>query len=72
MLEAYRPEQLKYATGGPPTAEWMMDLEGLRSELAGLECEYANGTVRDVFEGTLHYGRGAVVQLRARSPKVGG
>lgn len=72
VLEAYRPEQLKYATGGPPTAEWMMDLEGLRSELAGLEFEYAKEIVRDVFEGALHHGCGAVVQLRARSPKVGG
>ncbi len=69
LLEAYRPEQLKYGTGGPPSPEMMMDLEGLRAELAGLEFEYAAETVRDIHEGHLHYGRGAVVQVLARKPQ---
>lgn len=68
LLEAYRPEQLNCATGGPPTAELMMDLDGLRAELAGLEFEYAAETVRDIDEGRLHRGRGAVVQVLARKP----
>ena len=66
VLEAYRPEQLTYGTGGPPTAELMMDLDGLRAELAGLEFELAQETVRDVHEGPLHHGAGAVVQVLAR------
>ena len=37
LLEAYTPRQLAYRTGGPPTAELMMDVDTLRSELAGLE-----------------------------------
>ena len=37
LLEAYTPAQLKYKTGGPPTADMMMDEESLRTELAGLE-----------------------------------
>lgn len=68
VLEAYRPEQLQYKTGGPPVAEMMMDLSGLNAELAGLHFEYAEETVREVREGTLHHGHGAVVQIRARKP----
>lgn len=68
VLEAYRPEQLQYKTGGPPVAEMMMDLPGLRAELAGLDFEYAAETVREVQEGPLHHGQGAVVQIRARKP----
>jgi SAM-dependent methyltransferase len=68
VLEAYRPEQLQYKTGGPPSVEMMMDLDGLRTELAGLEFEYAAETVREIQEGPLHHGPGAVVQLRARKP----
>ena len=68
VLEAYRPEQLQYKTGGPPTAEMMMDLGGLRTELAGLEFEFATETVRDIYEGPLHHGPGAVVQVLARKP----
>lgn len=68
VLEAYRPEQLQYKTGGPPVAEMMMDLNGLRDELVGLDFEYAEEVVREIQEGPLHHGRGAVVQLRARKP----
>lgn len=68
VLEAYRPEQLQYKTGGPPVAEMMMDLNGLRDELVGLDFEYAEEIVREIQEGLLHHGRGAVVQLRARKP----
>lgn len=68
VLEAYRPEQLRYNTGGPPVAEMMMDLSGLSAELAGLDFEHAEETVREVQEGPLHHGQGAVVQIRARKP----
>jgi len=68
VLEAYRPEQLQCKTGGPPVAEMMMDLSGLRAELAGLDFEYAEESVREIREGPLHHGSGAVVQIRARKP----
>lgn len=68
LLEAYRPEQLQYKTGGPPVVELMMDLAGLRAELSDLDFEYAEETVREVQEGPGHHGPGAVVQLRARKP----
>ena len=68
LLEAYRPAQLQHGTGGPPVAEMMMDLDGLRNELAGLEFDYAAETEREIHEGNLHDGVGAVVQLLARKP----
>jgi len=69
VLEAYRPEQLDYGTGGPPTAELMMRLDALRAELAGLEFDLAAETTRNIREGTLHHGRGAVVQILAHKPE---
>ncbi len=63
VLEAYRPAQLDYGTGGPPTAELMMDLATLLPELDGLAFAHALETEREVIEGSLHTGLGAVVQL---------
>lgn len=68
LLEAYTPRQVGRGTGGPPTAELMMDAESLRLELAGLELLELAETEREIHEGTLHNGVGAVVQLVARRP----
>ena len=68
ILEAYTPAQLKYGTGGPPSAEMMMTLAELGDELAGLKFEHALETERDIREGTQHKGRGAVVQVVAVKP----
>ena len=65
VLEAYRPEQLRYGTGGPPTADLMMSLRQLRAELAGLEIVHAAELEREVREGRLHHGMAAVVQVLA-------
>jgi SAM-dependent methyltransferase len=70
ILEAYRPDQLKYKTGGPPTAEFMMTLQGLEEELTGLEFEYAMELDRDVVEGQFHTGKGAVVQIIGKKPQT--
>jgi SAM-dependent methyltransferase len=66
LLEAYRPEQLKYRTGGPPVEELMMTLESLEEELRGLEWLHAQEVIRDVQEGEFHHGTGAVVQMIGR------
>ena len=66
VLEAYRPAQIDLGTGGPPDAGLMMSLEALHDELAGLVFEHALECERDVIEGHLHTGRGAVVQVVAR------
>lgn len=68
VLEAYTPAQLEFRTGGPPTVELLMTLADLREELAGLEFLQAREIERDVVEGRLHTGRGAVVQIVARKP----
>jgi SAM-dependent methyltransferase len=66
LLEAYRPAQLAFGTGGPPTAELMPTLAQLRVELVGLELELAEELERDVQEGRGHSGPSAVVQVIAR------
>lgn len=68
ILEAYTPAQLDYGTGGPPVAGLMMDLECLRQELSGLAFVHGLETVREVREGQLHTGPGAVVQVLAFKP----
>lgn len=65
VLEAYRPEQLQYGTGGPPTVENLMSLDLLREELSGLDFLHAVELEREVIEGHLHTGLGAIVQLVA-------
>jgi SAM-dependent methyltransferase len=66
VLEAYAPRQLDFGTGGPPDAALMMTLEELRTELHGLHLEHGCELEREVHEGRLHTGRGAVVQIVAR------
>lgn len=68
VLEAYRPKQIEYGTGGPPVPELTMTLEGLRQELSGLEFKHAEELDRDVTEGLFHTGIGAVVQVVAIKP----
>ncbi len=65
ILEAYTPRQLEFRTGGPPVAELMMSLDALRAELAGLEFLHSRELDREVMEGRLHAGMGAVVQVVA-------
>ena len=69
ILEAYRPAQLAFGTGGPSDPDLMPTLEALREELAGLELEHALETERGVQEGDCHRGRSAVVQVVARRPR---
>ncbi len=68
ILEAYTPRQLELGTGGPPTVEMMMTLAELRRELTGVTLVHGVELERDVLEGTLHTGRGAVVQVVAVKP----
>ena len=68
ILEGYTPAQLNLGTGGPPVSELMMTLAELKQELTGLDLEHVLETEREVIEGSLHTGRGAVVQIIARKP----
>ncbi|MEB4591259.1 MATE family efflux transporter [Candidatus Thiothrix sp. Deng01] len=66
LLEAYTPQQLQYKTGGPTDPAMLADLKTLQQELAGLEFLHAQETTREIHEGELHRGVGAVVQIIAR------
>ena len=68
VLEAYTPEQISLGTGGPPVTEMTMTLQALQRELDGLIFSHAEELRRDVIEGRLHTGTGAVVQLLAVKP----
>ncbi len=68
VLEAYTPAQLGRGTGGPPVVELMMSLDALRRELRGLDFIEARETEREIVEGRLHSGVGAVVQVVAVKP----
>mmetsp|Transcript_16145 Transcript_16145/g.30500 ORF Transcript_16145/g.30500 Transcript_16145/m.30500 type:complete len:197 (+) Transcript_16145:134-724(+) len=68
ILEAYTPKQLEYKTGGPPVAEMMMTLEGLVSELHGIDFEFGRELERDVIEGKYHTGKAYTVQVFGRKP----
>jgi SAM-dependent methyltransferase len=68
ILEAYTPRQVLYGTGGPPTADLLMSLSGVRQELAGLDLIVARETLREIHEGKYHNGTSAVLQIVARKP----
>lgn len=65
LLEAYTPRQLQHGTGGPPVVELLMELSELREELRGLNLIHAIEREREIYEGRLHTGTGAVVQVIA-------
>lgn len=71
LLEAYRPAQLEYGTGGPPDVGMLYSFDQLAKDLDGLVIELGIERVRDVQEGTLHRGPSAVVQVVARRPSRG-
>lgn len=68
VLEAYTPRQLAFKTGGPPTADLMMELATLQQELEGLTFQHAAELEREIHEGSFHEGHSAVVQVLAVKP----
>lgn len=69
LLEAYRPEQLVFGTGGPKDATMLYTLADLRDDFAELALEHAEEVEREVREGVLHTGRAATVQILAVAGK---
>jgi SAM-dependent methyltransferase len=65
LLEAYRPEQLSYGTGGGKSADTMTTKDSLLADLAGLRFIRLQELERNVVEGIYHTGLGAVVQAIA-------
>jgi len=63
LLEAYTPKQLEFKTGGPPVAALTMQSAELITELSPLRLDLNQEIIRDVYEGSGHTGKGAVVQV---------
>lgn len=68
LLEGYRPEQLVYATGGPPQASHLYTEELLRKAFAPLEILHLAAYDAAVAEGSGHHGMSALIDLVARKP----
>ena len=63
ILECYTPKQLELGTGGPPVRELLVGVEELRQELSELDIIHGQELEREIIEGWLHTGRGAVAQI---------
>lgn len=62
FLEAYRPEQIAFGTGGGSSADTMQKKDSLLAELPELDFSHLVELEREIIEGSLHTGTGAVVQ----------
>lgn len=68
FLEGYRPEQLRYATGGPKQVENLYTEALLRESFAALEIVHLASYDAEVDEGGGHQGMSALIDLVARRP----
>lgn len=66
LLEAYRPEQLSYKTGGPPSANMMLTKDELGLDFKDMELLHLENVERYIEEGTGHVGHSATVQMIAK------
>jgi SAM-dependent methyltransferase len=69
LLQGYRPEQLRYGTGGPPHAENLYTAEMLRAAFGDLEILHLEEHDSVLSEGEGHHGMSALVDLAARKPE---
>ena len=66
LMQGYRPEQMKYRTGGPPDAERLLTramLEHGFGDMAELDIREHDSAIS---EGTAHVGLSALIDLVAR------
>lgn len=68
ILEAFRPEQLNHASGGPRDANMLYSADDLRHDFAALDIRSLDETVVALDEGPFHQGLGAVIRLVAVKP----
>lgn len=66
LLEGYTPEQMEHKTGGPPDPVLMLNLNILKDEFSDLTILHGMELEREITEGRLHTGLGAVVQFIAQ------
>lgn len=65
ILEAFRPEQLRSASGGPKDPEMLYTAAQMREDFADLEIVLLDEVISDLREGSLHDGPGATLRLVA-------
>lgn len=65
LLEAFRPEQLQYTSGGPKDREMLYTEEMLRNDFAPCKDVRIESTETELSEGTSHQGRAAVIRMIA-------
>lgn len=65
ILEAFRPEQLAFSSGGPKDPAMLYRASDLRADFAGLQVVMLDDAEVTLDEGPLHQGSGAVVRLVA-------
>lgn len=66
LLEAYTPDQLRFGTGGPKDVALLYRRDDVVGDLDGCDLLIARELEREVYEGTFHGGRSAVLQIAAR------
>lgn len=68
LLEGYRPEQVDYATGGPPYRDHMYTRAWLEQCFRGWEIVTLDAYDAHLSEGRAHHGMSALIDLVARKP----
>jgi len=68
LIQGYRPEQLRYGTGGPKEIENLYTEDLLRQSFAELEIIELASHDEEVDEGPGHRGMSALIDLVARRP----
>lgn len=66
LVEAYRPEQIEYGTGGGKSPDTMTTRDSLSKEISALHFTHLMELERNVVEGLFHTGMAAVVQSIAQ------
>ncbi|MGH7057855.1 MAG: SAM-dependent methyltransferase [Acetobacteraceae bacterium] len=68
LLQGYRPEQLAYGTGGPPTVENLYTEELLRQAFSDFAILRLQSHFSEIHEGSGHDGMSALIDLVAIRP----
>jgi hypothetical protein len=70
FLEGYRPQQLKYKTGGPSELENLYTEPMLREAFADMTILHLSEYDTELAEGSRHRGMSARVDVVAQKPKL--
>jgi hypothetical protein len=71
ILQGYRPDQLKYGTGGPKEIDHLYTADLLRRAFAGFELLHLEEHDSEIHEGGGHHGMSALVDMVAIKPAAG-